>query len=84
MGRCARARNSLSGWRIIKSRSAKPNLLRAAELIEEIAGGRQWAETEADKAPPTLAVQCLAEADMPDEVRAEFTAIANFITARQY
>jgi geranylgeranyl diphosphate synthase type I len=60
---------------------SESDLLRAASLIED-AGGRQWAETEADK-HLTLAVRCLADADMPDEVRAEFTAIANFITARQ-
>src|ERR1022692_24332 len=60
---------------------SEQDLLRVATLIEE-AGGRQWAETEADT-HLALAVRCLAEADMPDEVRAEFTAIANFITARQ-
>jgi geranylgeranyl diphosphate synthase type I len=60
---------------------SEQDLLRVASLIEE-AGGRQWAETEADT-HLALAVRCLAEADMPDEVRAEFTAIANFITARQ-
>jgi geranylgeranyl diphosphate synthase type I len=57
------------------------DLLRAARLVEE-AGGRQWAETEADK-QLSLAAGCLAEADMPDDVRTEFAAIADFITARQ-
>jgi len=60
---------------------SEQDLLRAARLIEE-AGGRQWAESEADT-HMSLAVRCLAETDMPDDVRAEFTAIANFITSRQ-
>jgi len=30
------------------------------------------------------ALACLAEADMPADVRAEFAAIAEFITARQW
>jgi len=32
----------------------------------------------------TSALACLAEADMPEDVRAEFAAIAEFITARQW
>jgi hypothetical protein len=31
-----------------------------------------------------LADKCLSETDMPDDVRAEFAAIAEFITARQW
>jgi geranylgeranyl diphosphate synthase type I len=57
------------------------DLLRVAGLVEE-AGGRQWAEAEADK-QLSLASRCLAEAEMPDDVRTEFAAIAEFITARQ-
>jgi geranylgeranyl diphosphate synthase type I len=56
-------------------------LLRAADLVDE-AGGRRWAEAEAD-AQLSLAGKCLAETDMPDEVRAELAGIAEFITARQ-
>jgi geranylgeranyl diphosphate synthase, type I len=65
--------------------SAEPlsddDLLRAARLVED-AGGRQWAEAEADK-QLSLAAGCLSEADMPEDVRTEFAAIAEFITARQ-
>ncbi len=60
---------------------SEDDLLRAASLVEE-AGGRQWAEAEADK-QLSLAAGCLAETDMPDDVRTEFAAIADFITARQ-
>ena len=58
------------------------DLLRAAGLVEE-AGGRKWAETTADSALSS-AGQCLGETDMPDDVRAEFAGIAEFITARQW
>jgi geranylgeranyl diphosphate synthase type I len=57
-------------------------LLRAADLVEA-AGGRSWAEREADRAM-TAALGHLTETAMPDEVRAEFTGIAEFITARQW
>jgi geranylgeranyl diphosphate synthase, type I len=57
-------------------------LIRAAALVEE-AGGRKWAETEADSALSS-AGRCLDETDMPDDVRAEFSGIAEFITARQW
>jgi geranylgeranyl diphosphate synthase type I len=57
------------------------DLLRAAGLVEE-AGGKAWAETEADTQLAS-AGQCLAETDMPADVRAEFAGIAEFITARQ-
>ncbi len=58
------------------------DLLRAAGLVAE-AGGRQWAEAEAD-AQLALAGKCLAETDMPDDVRAEFAGIAGFITGREW
>jgi len=57
------------------------DLLRAAGLVEA-AGGREWAESESD-AQLAAATKCLAETDMPDDVRAEFAAIADFITVRQ-
>src|SRR5215470_2417552 len=57
-------------------------LVRAARLVED-AGGRAWAEAEADTAL-AAAGKCLAETDMPDEVRAEFAGIGEFITARQW
>jgi len=55
---------------------------RATELIEE-AGGKERIEKMAD-AELASALSCLAEADMPEDVRAEFAAIAEFITARQW
>jgi geranylgeranyl diphosphate synthase type I len=57
------------------------DLLHAAALVEE-AGGRAWAETEADTQLAS-AGQCLADTAVPDDVRAEFAGIAEFITARQ-
>jgi geranylgeranyl diphosphate synthase type I len=57
-------------------------LLRAAELVEA-AGGKKWVEAEADSALSS-ALGCLADAEMPDDVRAEFAGIAEFVTARQW
>jgi geranylgeranyl diphosphate synthase type I len=57
-------------------------VLHAAKLVE-VAGGKQRTEAAAD-AELASAASCLAEADMPDDVRAEFAAIAEFITARQW
>jgi geranylgeranyl diphosphate synthase, type I len=57
-------------------------LARGAALVAA-AGGREWAEAEADAALAS-AGKCLAEADMPEGVRAEFANIAEFITARQW
>ncbi len=58
------------------------DLLRAADLVVA-AGGKSWTEAEAD-VQLASAAKCLAETDMPDDVRAEFTGIAEFITARQW
>ncbi|HEY2442838.1 MAG TPA: polyprenyl synthetase family protein [Streptosporangiaceae bacterium] len=60
---------------------SEEELIRAARLVEE-ADGKRWAETEADT-QLAEAERCLAETDMPDDVRAEFSAIAQFITTRQ-
>jgi len=60
---------------------SEDDLLRAAALVEE-AGGRAWAETEADS-QLAAAGQCLSDTQMPADVRAEFAGIAEFITARQ-
>jgi geranylgeranyl diphosphate synthase type I len=57
------------------------DLLRAADLVEA-AGGKAWTEAEAD-VQLASAGKCLAETDMPDDVRAEFAGIAEFITGRQ-
>jgi geranylgeranyl diphosphate synthase type I len=58
------------------------DLILAAALVEE-AGGKSWAEAEA-AAQLAAAHACLADTPMPDEVRAEFAGIAEFITARQW
>jgi geranylgeranyl diphosphate synthase, type I len=58
------------------------DLIRAAGLVEA-AGGKAWAEKEADAAL-AAAIGCLDETDLPDDVRAEFAGIAEFITARQW
>jgi geranylgeranyl diphosphate synthase type I len=61
---------------------SEDDLVRAARLVEE-AGGKDWTENEA-AAQLAAAENCLTETDMPDEVRAEFAGIAEFITARQW
>src|ERR1700678_3759852 len=58
------------------------DLIRAADLVVA-AGGKQWAENEAD-AQLSAANASLTEVEMPADVRAELTAIAEFITARQW
>ena len=61
---------------------SEEELLRAAGLVEQ-AGGKEWAEAKADSALASAA-EHLTEADMPSQVRAEFEAIAEFLTARQW
>jgi geranylgeranyl diphosphate synthase type I len=61
---------------------SEEDLIRAADLVTA-AGGRQWAETEAD-AQLAAANASLADIDLPADVLAELTAIAEFITARQW
>ncbi len=58
------------------------DVARATRLVEA-AGGRKQAEAMAD-AELAAAAACLAAADMPDDVRAEFAGIAAFISARQW
>jgi geranylgeranyl diphosphate synthase type I len=67
---------------------AKPEQLKDDEVLHatklvEAAGAKTRIEEMAD-AELGSALACLAEADMPEEVRAEFAAIAEFITARQW
>src|SRR6202034_1543434 len=55
---------------------AKPEALTEDALADgarliEAAGGRDWVEAEADSALAS-AEKCLAETEMPDDVRAEF------------
>ncbi len=57
--------------------------LRHAADLTEAAGGRKWAEAEADAAL-AAAISCLDEAQVADDVRAELCGIAEFITARQW
>jgi hypothetical protein len=58
------------------------DLDRAAGLVVA-AGGRDWAESEAD-AQLAAANASLSGIDLPAGVRAELTAIAEFITARTW
>ena len=58
------------------------DLARAAGLVVA-AGGKDWAEAEAD-AQLDAANASLADIDLPADVRAELTAIAEFITARTW
>jgi len=48
-----------------------------------VLGGKSWTEGEAAD-HLAAAEKCLNETDMPDEVRAEFAGIAEFITERQW
>jgi geranylgeranyl diphosphate synthase type I len=57
-------------------------VLHATALVEA-AGAKARIEAMAD-AELASALACLAAADMPEDVRAEFAAIAEFITARQW
>ncbi len=61
---------------------SEDDLVRAADLVVA-AGGKDWAETEADT-QLAKANASLADIDLPADVRAELTAIAEFITARQW
>jgi geranylgeranyl diphosphate synthase type I len=58
------------------------DLVRAADLVVA-AGGKDWAENEADT-QLAAANASLADIDLSADVRAELTAIAEFITARQW
>jgi geranylgeranyl diphosphate synthase type I len=57
-------------------------LTHAADLVVA-AGGRRWAEQEADGRLAAAAAS-LDGIGVPADVRAEFIAIAEFITARQW
>jgi len=61
---------------------SEDDLVLAAGLVEA-AGGKTWTENEAGT-QLAAAHQCLADTDMPGDVRAEFAGIAEFITARQW
>jgi geranylgeranyl diphosphate synthase type I len=59
------------------------DLLREAARLVEEAGGRAWAETEAERCLDA-AERHLAGADMPAGVRSELLDIARFITSRDH
>ena len=61
---------------------SEADLTRAADLIVA-AGGKAWAEKEADDRLKAAAAS-LDGIGVPAEVRGEFVAIAEFITARQW
>jgi geranylgeranyl diphosphate synthase type I len=61
---------------------SEDDLIRAADLIVK-AGGKHWAEQEADSRL-AAAADSLDGVGIPADVRAEFIAIAEFITARQW
>jgi geranylgeranyl diphosphate synthase type I len=61
---------------------SEDDLVRAADLIVA-AGGKAWAEKEADDRLAAAAAS-LDGIGVPADVRAEFLAIAEFITARQW
>ena len=61
---------------------SEDDLALAAALVEE-AGGKAWTESEA-ASQLAAAQQCLGQTAMPQDVRAEFAGIAEFITARQW
>ncbi|GAA2087604.1 polyprenyl synthetase family protein [Actinomadura alba] len=67
---------------VVPGPRSQADLHEAARLIDE-AGGRAWAEKEAEHLFD-LAEGHLAEARMPADVRAEFLAIARFITSRDH
>jgi geranylgeranyl diphosphate synthase type I len=61
---------------------SEDDLVRSADLIVA-AGGKAWAEKEADDRLAAAAAS-LDDIGVPAEVRGEFLAIAEFITARQW
>ncbi len=61
---------------------SEDDLVRAADLVVA-AGGKDWAESEAGT-QLAAANASLADIDLAADVRAELTAIAEFITARQW
>jgi geranylgeranyl diphosphate synthase, type I len=61
---------------------SEEELVRAADLVVA-AGGKQWAEQEADDRL-AAAAKSIEGIGLPADVRAEFMAIAEFITARQW
>jgi geranylgeranyl diphosphate synthase type I len=61
---------------------SEDDLAETAALVEA-AGGRAWAELEAESRIQ-LAAEALLAARVPDSVRAEFLRIADFVTRRDH
>ncbi len=76
------AASELAALLALPGELTEDQLLRAAGLVSE-AGGRKWAEAEADAALES-AVRRLDQTGLPEDVRAEFAGIAEFITERQW
>jgi geranylgeranyl diphosphate synthase type I len=72
----------LAGLLASEDELSEDELVHAADLVVA-AGGRQWAEREADDRLAAAAAS-LDGIGVPTDVRAEFIAIAEFITARQW
>ncbi len=74
--------------RELAQRLSRPDAGRESELARmaaliEAAGGRHWAEREADR-QRGLAVAALEAVDTRDDTRAELTELADFVVARRY
>ena len=77
--RIARNKIGITGF----SKGGTSALMAAHDNLVVAAGGRQWAEQEADGRLAAAAAS-LDGIGVPADVRAEFVAIAEFITARQW
>jgi geranylgeranyl diphosphate synthase type I len=76
------AASELAALLALPEELTEDQLVRAAELVSD-AGGKKWAEAEADAALES-AVTRLDQTELPDDVRAELIGIAEFITERQW
>jgi geranylgeranyl diphosphate synthase type I len=70
----------LAGLLVQPEPLTEDDLRLAARLVEE-AGGREWAEDEAERRL-VKATDRLKSAEMPDAVREEFLDLTHFVTAR--
>ncbi|MBF8171665.1 polyprenyl synthetase family protein [Streptomyces olivaceus] len=59
----------------------EPDIRRVTTLVER-AGGRDWAQNEADR-QIAAAEECLTAVDLPDDVRRAFTEVAGFVVGRR-
>jgi geranylgeranyl diphosphate synthase, type I len=75
------ASRELATWFATNGETSEPALHRAAELVE-VAGGREWALSQAGD-QVRLAESALAGAALPDQVRAELVSLARFVVSRE-